>query len=302
MEGIIQEAVLPHVGVMTFFLLTGVIINWIAYLGGFYKLPYDDDPFFSDHSSLSFLKLLGVFAVFLGINAVITVLVRVYLLINKGIPIFKDIAIDEVLGPTFLGWMDLLFIFCSVASILFYSYLWGPSMWDALAGKNGLSSVQRSLRDFGMGVLALVICYPLVNFFNEILEVVFEIFHIPPIEQVPVEKIVAIRDNPSLFLVTSLSVLFLVPFAEEILFRGYLQTWIKQKLGRFSGIVLTSLIFAFFHYADKQGIRNVQFIGTLFVLSCFLGYVKERQQSIWAPFGLHAAFNSIALAAIYFKV
>nr|WP_249274236.1 CPBP family intramembrane glutamic endopeptidase [Parachlamydia sp. AcF125] len=112
----------------------------------------------------------------------------------------------------------------------------------------------------------------------------------------------AVRENGALFLVTSLSVLILVPFAEEILFRGYLQTWIKQKLGRFWTIGLTSLVFALFHYAERQGIRNIQFVGVLFIFSCFLGFIKERQQSIWAPFGLHLAFNSIALAAIYLKV
>jgi uncharacterized protein len=63
-------------------------------------------------------------------------------------------------------------------------------------------------------------------------------------------------------------------------------------------ILLASLIFAFFHFSYSQGIDNIEVITSLFVFSCFLGFVYERQQSLWASVGLHALFNAISVVLI----
>lgn len=67
---------------------------------------------------------------------------------------------------------------------------------------------------------------------------------------------------------------------EETIFRGIMQPTLQNKLGRWSGIVLTALIFALYH---------VQFSFVLSVLiphACFgliLGLLRERTGTLWAP-------------------
>lgn len=75
------------------------------------------------------------------------------------------------------------------------------------------------------------------------------------------------------------------PVFEEILFRGFLQTGIRQCT-RFAWIAIgtSSLIFALIH-APWQA-------PPIFVLSLFLGWVYEKTRCLWAPIGMHATFNA----------
>lgn len=298
MEGIDQVNLLPHLQVIAFSLVVFFCVNYIASYNGYYKLPNDDESLLNDTSALTFLKLLGIFAVFFISNILVVSSIKIYLLLKEHIPFFKDIPLEAKFNPSFMGWIDLIFIVFSLITLVFYSFLLGRPTCKAFAGIHFFDS-KRRLRDLGIGVASILICYPLVTSVNESIGVIFDFFQIPSVEQVPVEKVRLIMQDRTLFLFTSLGVLFIVPAAEEILFRGYLQTWITNTLGRATAIILTSAIFAAFHYADKQGVRNIQIVGTLFVFSLFLSFVKERQQSLWASIGLHTTFNAIALSAIF---
>lgn len=301
MEGIDQVNQLPHLLVIVFSLIVFFFVNHIALYNGYYQLPSDDESLLNDTSALTFLKLLGVFAVFFISNILVVFGLKMYLLFKERLPFFKDIPLEAKFNPSFMGWIDLSFIVFSLIALVLYSIFLGRATCKAFAGIHFFDSFNRRLRDFGMGVMSILICYPLVTSVNESIGVIFDFFHIPSVEQVPVEKIRHILQDRTLFFFTSLGVLLIVPVAEEILFRGYLQTWIMNTLGRPAAIIITSVVFAAFHYADKQGIRNVQIVGTLFVLSLFLSFIKERQQSLWASIGLHSTFNAIALSAIFFE-
>lgn len=301
MEGLDQTILIPHLKVFALFTFLYLFFNWIAYRKGFYQFPEDDEILFLEPSEVTFLKVLGAFAVFLGANVLIGALIKFYLSIKENIPFFKDIPFEDKFTPFSIGWMDLLFVLFSFAAILLYTFFLGKSNWQALSGINFSAGSKRVTRDLIVGMLTIAICYPLLNMVHQAIGLYFDLSGIPPVEQVPVEKIRLITSDNLLFFFTSISVLILVPVVEELLFRGYFQTWAVGALGRFFGILITALIFAGFHYADKQGIRNVQIISTLFILSLFLGYLKERQQSLWAPIGLHVTFNSIALAALFFE-
>ncbi|HEY3806483.1 MAG TPA: type II CAAX endopeptidase family protein [Kofleriaceae bacterium] len=72
---------------------------------------------------------------------------------------------------------------------------------------------------------------------------------------------------------------------EETIFRGIMQPTLQNKVGRWSGILLTALIFAVYH---------VQFAFALPVLishTCtglILGLLRERTGTLWAPAIAHA--------------
>lgn len=121
---------------------------------------------------------------------------------------------------------------------------------------------------------------------------------------------------------TLLSILVLAPLVEEVIFRGLLQTLIRQflmhlKLGghndgliasgldqsqivaderrshgvmryQWAAIVLTSIAFA--------GVHETWSMPPIFVFSLCLGYVFERTGNLWSAITLHALFNGVSTA------
>jgi membrane protease YdiL (CAAX protease family) len=85
----------------------------------------------------------------------------------------------------------------------------------------------------------------------------------------------------------------LASLAEELFFRGFLQTVFCQRLGDIKGIVLASLFFMFSHlmpwgFPDK-------FLGGL-----FLGFLYLRTGTLWAPIFAHFLNNSVLFSVLFF--
>ena len=80
----------------------------------------------------------------------------------------------------------------------------------------------------------------------------------------------------------------LAPLAEEVLFRGLLQSMLRTHFGHpWPAVIVASLMFASVHAtAEPQGVP------ALFVLSLALGYNYERTGRLWSPIVLHAVFNA----------
>jgi membrane protease YdiL (CAAX protease family) len=96
----------------------------------------------------------------------------------------------------------------------------------------------------------------------------------------------------------------IAPVGEEILFRGIATTAWVRSLGPRAGILRGALLFAAVHillinadsFNDGLRMAAVGFLGRLPV-ALVLGWVFVRRGSLWAPIGLHAAFNAILLVA-----
>lgn len=81
------------------------------------------------------------------------------------------------------------------------------------------------------------------------------------------------------------------PIAEEIFFRGLLQSLLRQRVGRpWMGIGLTSVVFAIMHSGTPQAMP------ALLALSLVLGYAYERTGRLTAPIVAHALFNAANIA------
>ncbi|MCA8979680.1 MAG: CPBP family intramembrane metalloprotease [Planctomycetes bacterium] len=79
-----------------------------------------------------------------------------------------------------------------------------------------------------------------------------------------------------------------VPFFEELLFRGFLQPFLVQNFHDRGGVILTSLIFAALHGGAA--------FGPIFVLSLLLGGVALRTRRLWASWAVHAVHNGAMIA------
>jgi len=109
-----------------------------------------------------------------------------------------------------------------------------------------------------------------------------------------------LRDaSPSLQTLTIISAVALAPVAEELLFRGHLQTAILYTIdregnsaaARWIAILLASIVFTAFHI-------ELWMMPPIFCLSLCLGYVYERTGNLWVSILIHASFN--AANVIYF--
>jgi len=104
------------------------------------------------------------------------------------------------------------------------------------------------------------------------------------------------------FAVSLLAGAVVAPFGEEILFRAFATTAWVRGVGRRQGVLRAALVFALAHVlttsgsstGDAFGLAVVGF-GTRIPIALTLGWLFVRRGTIWASFGLHAAFNAILL-------
>lgn len=92
-------------------------------------------------------------------------------------------------------------------------------------------------------------------------------------------------------LVVIFSAVVMAPLAEEVFFRGLLQSMVRSRTGSpWVAILTTSLFFSLMH------LRSPQDAPPLFVLSVVLGYNYERCGRLYPPILIHALFNGLNIA------
>ena len=94
----------------------------------------------------------------------------------------------------------------------------------------------------------------------------------------------------------------LAPLAEETVFRGFALTAWMRTVGEQGALIRASLVFALAHVINVTGTDLGQVGGLIAVgfatripVALALGWLYLRTRSIWAPIGLHVAFNAILL-------
>ncbi|MFD0814958.1 CPBP family intramembrane glutamic endopeptidase [Amycolatopsis umgeniensis] len=86
---------------------------------------------------------------------------------------------------------------------------------------------------------------------------------------------------------------------EEVFFRGMLQTRLEALFGRWPGILLASLLFAWLHLPTHgQGSLPLT-LGAIVAFQgffgLFTGYLWSRYRNLWAPIAAHTAMNTLPL-------
>ena len=87
-------------------------------------------------------------------------------------------------------------------------------------------------------------------------------------------------------------VALLVPFAEELLFRGLLFRYIRQNKSFIFSAILSSALFAAFHF----GVEALPFT---FLLGFGTAFIYEKTQSMYYPIFIHIAVNSLAANLLF---
>jgi membrane protease YdiL (CAAX protease family) len=106
------------------------------------------------------------------------------------------------------------------------------------------------------------------------------------VEPQPVMQILLSMRGPDLIAGVLIAVVF-QPFLEEVLFRGFLQPLLVQKLSNWGGVITTSALFALIH-------GFTAFL-PIFILSMAIGGIMLRTRRLSAAWFLHALHNGTAL-------
>jgi membrane protease YdiL (CAAX protease family) len=87
-----------------------------------------------------------------------------------------------------------------------------------------------------------------------------------------------------------LAAVVLAPLAEEIFFRGLMQSMFRRYLLKpWMAIIITSIFFSAMHFADPKSLP------ALFALSLALGYNYERTGRLYCPILIHMLFNAVMI-------
>jgi hypothetical protein len=83
-----------------------------------------------------------------------------------------------------------------------------------------------------------------------------------------------------------------VPIAEELIFRGFLYNFLKERWGVWPGVFVSALIFGIIHANIAVGV-------TAFLLGILLAILYEYSHSLWTSILVHAINNSAKIALLY---
>lgn len=278
-------------------LIAGLFLSAFAILIA-WRIHYFTIPHYEEIASakLPFRSVLGAFTLYLATELLLipAVVVLGWYVIAQPESIYE---VDNAFTLSNKAWINLGSLIVVLIILVLYSFsmrsdqrklIWNP------AQKN-----RRDLfKDLFVGIFTWFLSFPIVLTIENLLVLIIAYLFpesTTPVDQVAVKYLKALAGVPYLFWLTAFILCTCVPVIEELLFRGFLQTWLKGKLNRSKAIFLTSICFAFMHFSTSQSYANINLLSALFVLSCFLGFLYERQRSLWAPIGLHACFNAISI-------
>lgn len=286
-----------HFSILTVWLFIALLVTWAAWKAEFFRFPNKEQ----DWPRLHFSEFLMAFVVFLGTTLfIVPVMIVSFYSIKAGRILEAKQVMQNVENQ---GWADVFSIVVMSLFLFGYYALISARAQKAILGPSLQNkSVVGKVRNWLFGSATWFVCFPWTIVISQMIALIVFTFNIETAhnEQVAVKYLRATLDQPVLFFVMSILLVFIVPALEESLFRGCLQNWIKSHLGRVWAILIASAVFALFHFSYSQGFENIELLTTLFMLGCFLGFVYERQQSLFASMGLHSTFNAISVLAITF--
>ena len=157
------------------------------------------------------------------------------------------------------------------------------SMCFQLGLQRGLGlTVRRWLTDSVRAIVAFFLALPLCYLAEQLMQMILpkEMLHVHALLQF------ISTANPGWLIVAIFTAVVLAPLAEELLFRGLVQSMFRRYFNHpWWAILATSVLFAAVHYTQPKDLL------ALFVLSVVIGYNYERTGRLLSPILIHGLFN-----------
>lgn len=272
--------------VIFFFGLLGAVLLWIAKANGFFILPRSKD---TRKPPVTLQTVIVVFVIYLTMTMVVApILVRMF-------QSFYAIFSAQQPPTAFVGWIQLFILLSIMLFFYLYSQAQEPELFKRIWKDRKIPHSKSILTDFLMGVMTWVISFPLVVALGQVADLIlYLLFKFENYEQVAVRYLKTTLGSPPLLAVALFTILIAAPVIEEFLFRGCLQNFFKRYMIPRNAIIFSALCFSLFHFAPSQGIGNISLVASLFLFALFLGFIYERQGSLFASIGLHMTFNAVS--------
>lgn len=168
-----------------------------------------------------------------------------------------------------------------------------PCIWYGLRGfEGGLGgyglSVRRCGRDALVGVagwfVAMAVCAGLLLACDRLIEWLIPAWKPPNHPALESLRMPGMPGWVRIFAIVG--PIAVAPVAEELFFRGIVQSLLKQYMGRrWGAIAVGAVVFGGAHYIQPQVVLPLTALGLI------LGYLYERRGSLVAPIVLHIVFN-----------
>lgn len=271
--------------IILLFGLIALVANYFGWKRGFFRLTPQEPP------PIQFKHVASVFAIYLACVIFVAPYLA-HLLIRFSAPKMPSFGLIMTIQFVILLLMGLaLLLYCMTQAKDLFKKIW----------KSPLNPPSSLLHDFGLGIAVWLMAFPIVSVVGQFFDLVlYIIFQLEQYEQVAVKYLKSTLSSPSQAFLALISIIVIAPIVEEFLFRGSLQTYLKRRFGTKAAIILAAACFAAFHFSTSQGLGNISLIPSLFTFGCFLGFIYERQQSLFASIGLHMTFNFASSLRILF--
>jgi uncharacterized protein len=273
-------------GAFSFFML------WIAKANGFFTLPYNK----RSELPLKGRSLAILFGFYLGITLIV-----IRLLIQIFHSFYSKTHPNLPLSHGALGVIQLVSIGLLCCCFFLYARAEGAALFKRIWKDKSLPHTRSIPFDIAMGLLTFFVAFPVIALIGECVDMLlYAFFGLENYEQVAVRYLKTNISSARAMLIPLFTILIAAPTIEEFLFRGCLQTFLKNKMSIKKAIFSSSLCFALFHFAPTQGLGNISLIISLFSFALFLGFIYERQASLFASISLHITFNGFSTIRILF--
>lgn len=175
-------------------------------------------------------------------------------------------GIAHILVANLLNGLTLLFIYWTI------TFKYKAPFWTSIKWRNQSSTRTQSYLFMG-GLLAITMGV-LSSF-------------IPESQELPIGKLLS--DAKTAILLGIMAV-FVAPFVEEVIFRGFIYPVIEHRWGQTMGVTLTALMFASLHITQLWGSWIA--VGGILFVGIVLSLVRAMTDSLFPSFLLHLSYNT----------
>ena len=147
----------------------------------------------------------------------------------------------------------------------------------------------------------MFIVWPIVAGTSLVMSYIAGVVQGEPVDVIAHDTLAQLAESPAgpWLAVMSIQVVLVAPLLEEVMYRGILQrTLTSLDVGRWTGIVITSVVFVTMHV----GAARWHALPALFVLSLGFGWVYQRTGRLAAPIAMHVTFNALNLTLAWLTV
>ena len=184
----------------------------------------------------------------------------------------------------------------NLATLLFIAKIQDSEGLKAVIGfhkKTTLTDIKQGIFTFFLAIFVVTAAGILVQLLT------YFIFNESGNEQ---QIITYLRENQqflSIKILGLINIVLIAPALEELVFRGGIQKTLRRTFSPRISILIASTIFALVHFSYEQGLGNIALLISIFILSCYLGFIYEKRQTLVAPFIVHMLFNLDGVIRIF---